>query len=155
MQQYRRPPNRREASYVRILTNHQQQQQQSHINERQIKGQQRTRQIRGLVCQSPAAPPTTQQRPRQMRGLACTHPNHPIIDTSYQKLPFGSGDYPDKLLFHQALKFLTHQTGDYPVTCFVSKPSRITLVELSHWNKHQHQIHTITNHHQHHPQHSE
>ena len=23
--------------------------------------------------------------------------------TSYQKLPFGSGDYPDKLLFHQAL----------------------------------------------------
>ena len=28
-------------------------------------------------------------------------------------------------------KFLTHQTGNYPVTCFVSKPSRITLVELS------------------------
>ena len=27
----------------------------------------------------------------------------PIINTSYQKLPFGSGDYPDKLLFHQAL----------------------------------------------------
>ena len=27
-------------------------------------------------------------------------------------------------------KFLTHQTGNYPVTCFVSKPSRITLVEL-------------------------
>ena len=26
-----------------------------------------------------------------------------IINTSYQKLPFGSGDYPDKLLFHQAL----------------------------------------------------
>ena len=26
----------------------------------------------------------------------------PIINTSYQKLPFGSGDYPDKLLFHQA-----------------------------------------------------
>ena len=24
-------------------------------------------------------------------------------------------------------KFLTHQTGNYPVTCFVSKPSRITL----------------------------
>ena len=23
-----------------------------------------------------------------------------IINTSYQKLPFGSGDYPDKLLFH-------------------------------------------------------
>ena len=23
--------------------------------------------------------------------------------TSYQKLPFGSGDYPDKLLFRQAL----------------------------------------------------
>ena len=28
-------------------------------------------------------------------------------------------------------KFLTHQTGNYPVTCFVSKPSRITLVVLS------------------------
>ena len=27
----------------------------------------------------------------------------PIINTSYQKLPFGSGDYPDKLLLHQAL----------------------------------------------------
>ena len=26
-----------------------------------------------------------------------------IINTSYQKLPFGSGDYPDKLLFHQEL----------------------------------------------------
>ena len=27
----------------------------------------------------------------------------PIINTSYQKLPFGSGDHPDTLLFHQAL----------------------------------------------------
>ena len=27
----------------------------------------------------------------------------PIINTSYEKLPFGYGDYPDKLLFHQAL----------------------------------------------------
>ena len=27
----------------------------------------------------------------------------PIINTSHQKLPFGSGDYPDKLFFHQAL----------------------------------------------------
>ena len=27
-----------------------------------------------------------------------------IINTSYQKLPFGSGDYPDKLLYHQALR---------------------------------------------------
>ena len=26
----------------------------------------------------------------------------PIINTSYQKLPFGSADYPDKLLFHQS-----------------------------------------------------
>ena len=26
-----------------------------------------------------------------------------IINTSYQKLPFGSGDYPDKLLYHQTL----------------------------------------------------
>ena len=28
-----------------------------------------------------------------------------IINTSYQKLPFGSRDYPDKLLFHRALSF--------------------------------------------------
>ena len=28
-------------------------------------------------------------------------------------------------------KFLTHHRGNYPVTCFVSKPSRITLVDLS------------------------
>ena len=27
----------------------------------------------------------------------------PIINTSYQKLPFVSGDYPDKLFFNQAL----------------------------------------------------
>ena len=27
----------------------------------------------------------------------------PIINTSYQKLPFGSRDYPDKLLLYQAL----------------------------------------------------
>ena len=26
-----------------------------------------------------------------------------IINTSYEKLPFGSGDYPDKLLYHQVL----------------------------------------------------
>ena len=26
-----------------------------------------------------------------------------IMKTSCQKLPFGSGDYPDKLLYHQAL----------------------------------------------------
>ena len=29
--------------------------------------------------------------------------HYDIINTSYQRLPFGSGDYPDKLLFHQAL----------------------------------------------------
>ena len=32
-----------------------------------------------------------------------TQVNSQIINTSYQKLPFGSGDYPDELLFHQAL----------------------------------------------------
>ena len=26
-----------------------------------------------------------------------------VVNTSYQKLPFGSGDHPDKLLFHEAL----------------------------------------------------
>ena len=41
----------------------------------------------------------------------------PIINTSYQKLPFGSGDYPDKLLFHQALtKFLKRNMSRQ---CFV------------------------------------
>ena len=33
-----------------------------------------------------------------------------IINTSYQKLPFGSGDYPDKLLFHQALKQVSNSS---------------------------------------------
>ena len=38
-------------------------------------------------------------------------------------------------LKHQAPNFgtksLTHQTGNYPVTCFVSRPSRITLVKFA------------------------
>ena len=34
----------------------------------------------------------------------------PIINTSYQKLPFGSGDYPDKLLFHQALNYVSNSS---------------------------------------------
>ena len=33
-------------------------------------------------------------------------PNNSIINTSYQKLPFGSGDYPDKLLYHQQFQFM-------------------------------------------------
>ena len=33
-----------------------------------------------------------------------------INNTSYQKLPFGSGDYPDKLLFHQALKKVSNSS---------------------------------------------
>ena len=31
-----------------------------------------------------------------------------MINTSYQKLPFGSEDYPDKLLFHQALNYVSN-----------------------------------------------
>ena len=55
-----------------------------------------------------------------------------IINTSHQKLPFGSGDYPDKLLYHQTLNYVSNSSDrELPVTCFVSKPSRITLVELS------------------------
>ena len=39
-----------------------------------------------------------------------------IINTSYQKLPFGSGDYPDTLLFHQALNQVSNSSdGNYPV----------------------------------------
>ena len=34
-----------------------------------------------------------------------------IINTSYQKLPFGSGDYPDKLFFHQALNQVSNSSG--------------------------------------------
>ena len=52
------------------------------------------------------------------------------INTSYQKLPFGSGDYPDTLFFHQALNYVSNSS--YPVTCFVSKPSRITLGSIVH-----------------------
>ena len=38
-------------------------------------------------------------------------------------------DYTDKLLYHQALnQVLTHQTGNYPVTCFVS--NRLDLVGI-------------------------
>ena len=33
-----------------------------------------------------------------------------IITTSYQKLPFGSWDYPDKLLFHQALNEVSNSS---------------------------------------------
>ena len=33
-----------------------------------------------------------------------------IINTSYEKLPFGSGDYPDKLLFHQALNYVSNSS---------------------------------------------
>ena len=41
------------------------------------------------------------------------------INTSYQKLPFGSGDDSDKLFFFSpSTKFQTHQTENYPVTCF-------------------------------------
>ena len=32
------------------------------------------------------------------------------INTSYQKLPFGSGDYPDKLSFHQALNQVSNSS---------------------------------------------
>ena len=38
----------------------------------------------------------------QPEGAADEIPNF-VINTSYQKLPFGSGDYPDRLLYHQAL----------------------------------------------------
>ena len=40
-------------------------------------------------------------------------------------------------------KFLTHQTGNYPVTCFVSKPSGMTLVVLSHHSSIRNQRHFI------------
>ena len=39
-----------------------------------------------------------------------------IINTSYQKLPFGSGDYPDKLLFHQALNLVSNSSFLAPCT---------------------------------------
>ena len=59
-------------------------------------------------------------------GMICVFA---IINTSYQKLPFGSGDYPDKLLFHQALNYVsTSSDRELPRDIFVSKPARITLV---------------------------
>ena len=33
-----------------------------------------------------------------------------LINTSYQKLPFGSGDDPDKLFFHQALNHVSNSS---------------------------------------------
>ena len=44
-----------------------------------------------------------------LRGRACGRTltllsDTPIINTSYQNLPFGSGHYPDELLFHEALR---------------------------------------------------
>ena len=33
-----------------------------------------------------------------------------IINTSYQKLPFGSGDDPDKLFFHRALNQVSNSS---------------------------------------------
>ena len=33
-----------------------------------------------------------------------------IINTSYQKLPFGSGDDPDKLFFYQALNYVSNSS---------------------------------------------
>ena len=37
-------------------------------------------------------------------------PTVEIINTSHQTLPFGSGDYPDKLLFHQALNKVSNSS---------------------------------------------
>ena len=43
-------------------------------------------------------------RPRTALAIGKNDECHThIINTSYQKLPFGSGDYPAKLLYHQAL----------------------------------------------------
>ena len=39
-----------------------------------------------------------------------TIPTNSIINTSYEKLPFGSGDDPDKLLFHQALNQVSNSS---------------------------------------------
>ena len=42
-----------------------------------------------------------------------------IINTSYQKLPFGSEDYPDKLLFHQALNEVSNSSDSCLLQCAV------------------------------------
>ena len=39
----------------------------------------------------------------------------PIINTSYLKLPFGSGDYPDKLL--PSISTTPWMIGDGPICC--------------------------------------
>ena len=52
--------------------------------------------------------------------------------TSYQSYLLALGTTQISSFFTKHwTKFLTHQTGNYPVTWVVSKPSRITLVELS------------------------
>ena len=52
-----------------------------------------------------------------------------IINTSYQKLPFGSGDYPDKLLFHQAGPCLGGHTAIDVTTRVVNGPFPETYVK--------------------------
>ena len=50
-----------------------------------------------------------------------------VYITSYHKdESFGRAQAPST-----ELNLLTHQTGNYPVTCFVSRPSGITLVKFS------------------------
>ena len=55
-------------------------------------------------------------------------PEHMQVNTfitSYHKDESG-----ESLSTKHRTKSLTHQTGNYPVTCFVSRPSGITLVEF-------------------------
>ena len=75
--------------------------------------------LRGYIC--PPRPVTNDARPW-------------IIKHELPKVTFWLWGLPRYLVSSYFTKhwtkFLTHQTGNYPV-CFVSKPSRITLVELS------------------------
>ena len=79
-------------------------------------------------------PSTERNASRNHRmGLSCvprtTHSSLTRVTKSYLSA-LGTTQISSYITKHWT-KFLTHQTGNYPVTCFVSKPSRITLVVLS------------------------
>ena len=70
-------------------------------------------------------------------------PASTIINTSYQKLPFGSGDYPDQLLYHQALNEVSNSSDrELPRGMFRFKTVYNYLGNIVH---HQHEKVTFGN----------
>ena len=71
--------------------------------------------VSGVAVEAPNFANKVQDDVHQVRCVMILVPAYlipmvPIINTSYQKLPFGSGDYPDKLLYHQALNQVSNSS---------------------------------------------